>query len=108
MMRSVDKPETRWNYRLRSVASGGESLGAELLDWGRRTFGLTINEFYGQTECNMTVSSCDVIVSTRPGAIGRSVPGHKLRSEEHTSVLQSLMRTSYSVFCLKKKRKNRL
>src|SRR3546814_15952024 len=35
MMRSVDKPETRWNYRLRSVASGGESLGAELLDWGK-------------------------------------------------------------------------
>src|SRR3546814_7931799 len=27
-----------------------------------------------------------------------------LRSEEHTSELQSLMRTSYSVFCLKKKK----
>src|SRR3546814_8906791 len=29
---------------------------------------------------------------------------HKLRSEEHTSELQSLMRISYAVFCLKKKR----
>src|SRR3546814_6797632 len=29
-----------------------------------------------------------------------------LRSEEHTSELQSLMRTSYAVFCLKKKKKN--
>src|SRR3546814_8963742 len=28
-----------------------------------------------------------------------------LRSEEHTSELQSLMRTSYAVFCLKKKQK---
>src|SRR3546814_5267363 len=28
------------------------------------------------------------------------------RSEEHTSELQSLMRTSYAVFCLKKKNKN--
>src|SRR3546814_10212908 len=28
-----------------------------------------------------------------------------IRSEEHTSVLQSLMRISYAVFCLKKKRK---
>src|SRR3546814_4723193 len=28
----------------------------------------------------------------------------KLRSEEHTSELQSLMRTSYAVFCLKKKK----
>src|SRR3546814_5453304 len=30
------------------------------------------------------------------------------RSEEHTSELQSLMRTSYAVFCLKKKKKNTL
>src|SRR3546814_5251737 len=29
-----------------------------------------------------------------------------LRSEEHTSELQSLMRISYAVFCLKKKRNN--
>src|SRR3546814_5871739 len=28
---------------------------------------------------------------------------HPLRSEEHTSELQSLMRSSYAVFCLKKK-----
>ena len=41
------------DLRLRSVASGGETLGGELLDWGRATFGLTINEFYGQTECNL-------------------------------------------------------
>src|SRR3546814_8337032 len=30
-----------------------------------------------------------------------------LRSEEHTSELQSLMRISYAVFCLKKKKKKR-
>src|SRR3546814_7455996 len=30
----------------------------------------------------------------------------RIRSEEHTSDLQSLMRTSYAVFCLKKKTKN--
>src|SRR3546814_3505026 len=30
--------------------------------------------------------------------------GHRLRSEEHTSELQSLMRISYAVFCLKKKK----
>src|SRR3546814_4876796 len=32
---------------------------------------------------------------------------HKGRSEEHTSELQSLMRNSYAVFCLKKKKKKR-
>src|SRR3546814_4394333 len=32
---------------------------------------------------------------------------HAVKSEEHTSELQSLMRISYAVFCLKKKKKNR-
>src|SRR3546814_8426076 len=32
--------------------------------------------------------------------------GRRLRSEEHTSELQSLMRSSYAVFCLKKKKTN--
>ncbi|KFI32716.1 AMP-dependent synthetase [Haematobacter missouriensis] len=61
---------------LRSVASGGEPLGAELLDWGRQVFGTTINEFYGQTECNMTVSCCIGMEEPLPGAMGRAAPGH--------------------------------
>src|SRR3546814_3424779 len=32
-----------------------------------------------------------------------TVDGQRARSEEHTSELQSLMRISYDVFCLKKK-----
>ena len=47
-----------------------------LLDWGRRVFGTTINEFYGQTECNMVVSSCSAPEPPRPGMMGRAVPGH--------------------------------
>src|SRR3546814_10455071 len=40
--------------------------------------------------------------AAQPGGIeGRQAP----RSEEHTSELQSLMRISYAVFCLKKKKK---
>src|SRR3546814_5214296 len=34
------------------------------------------------------------------------IVGRVVRSEEHTSELQSLMRISYAVFCLKKKKKN--
>src|SRR3546814_1973118 len=34
---------------------------------------------------------------------GHGDAGHRTRSEEHTSELQSLMRISYAVFCLKKK-----
>src|SRR3546814_2497245 len=37
---------------------------------------------------------------------GRHLPLTIGRSEEHTSELQSLMRISYAVFCLKKKNKN--
>ncbi len=60
---------------LRSVASGGEPLGAEMLAWGRDAFGVAINEFYGQTECNMVASSCGVDFESRPGCIGKPVPG---------------------------------
>src|SRR3546814_2885507 len=50
----------------------------------------------------------------RPAAGARPLPPPSLppsrhrsaRSEEHTSELQSLMRISYAVFCLKKKKKN--
>lgn len=63
---------------LRSVASGGEPLGAEMLCWGQKAFGLTINEFYGQTECNMVVSSCAEDFPVRPGCIGKQVPGHEI------------------------------
>ncbi|MBA4096684.1 MAG: AMP-dependent synthetase [Rhodospirillum sp.] len=76
MMRAAPEPAKR--LAMRSIASGGETLGAELIEWGRRVFGLTINEFYGQTECNMIVSSCARIMPARPGIMGRAVPGHRL------------------------------
>src|SRR3546814_6209625 len=43
---------------------------------------------------------------TAPGATSSPAfrPSRALRSEEHTSELQSLMRSSYAVFCLKQKK----
>src|SRR3546814_6228274 len=38
-------------------------------------------------------------------AVSKTHPVAAIRSEEHTSELQSLMRSSYAVFCLKKKKK---
>jgi acetyl-CoA synthetase len=78
MMRSVPSANSRWKLDIRSLASGGESLGPELLQWGRDTFGLTINEFYGQTECNMVLSSCEALFPSKPGAIGKAAPGHEV------------------------------
>src|SRR3546814_3137867 len=40
---------------------------------------------------------------TRGSRVSRGVTASMIRSEEHTSELQSLMRISYAVFCLKKK-----
>lgn len=76
MMRAVPNPRARHEVALRSIASGGESLGIEALEWGREAFGLTINEFYGQTECNLVVGSCAQLGIMRPGAMGKPVPGH--------------------------------
>jgi acetyl-CoA synthetase len=74
MLRSAPPPQG--DVRLRSVGSGGEALGAETYEWGRSVLGLTINEFYGQTECNLVLASCAAIGVSRPGAIGKPVPGH--------------------------------
>jgi acetyl-CoA synthetase len=76
LMRQVSSPAGRQGLRLRSIGSGGETLGAELLTWAKETFGVTVNEFYGQTECNLIVSNCSSLFPVRPGAMGRPVPGH--------------------------------
>ena len=76
MLRSVRRPNA--NVRLRSVGSGGEALGAETYEWGKSALGITINEFYGQTECNLVLASCAAIGVSRPGAIGKPVPGHRV------------------------------
>ncbi len=76
MLRSAGNPRGRHDVRLRSVGSGGEALGAETLEWGKEALGLSINEFYGQTECNLVAASCAAIGVSKPGAIGKPVPGH--------------------------------
>src|SRR3546814_4467839 len=51
----------------------------------------------------------DTVLTPHPGEAARllSIKTHEVqRSEEHTSELQSLMRISYAVFCLKKKKYN--
>src|SRR3546814_1665239 len=53
--------------------------------------------FYTLNRADLTYAICHVLgVRPKPTIAGE-------RSEEHTSELQSLMRNSYAVFCLKKK-----
>src|SRR3546814_6810282 len=42
-----------------------------------------------------------------PDRVAAELLAHEHRSEEHTSELQSLMRISYAVFCLKKKKQDK-
>ncbi len=77
MMRGVPSPR-RFGHRIRSIGSGGETLGAEILEWGRSAFGVMVNEFYGQTECNLVVSNCAGLFPVKPGSMGRAVPGHEV------------------------------
>jgi len=78
MMRAAPSPRGRYDFKLRTIASGGESLGVEALEWGKSAFGLVINEFYGQTECNLVLGSCAALGVSRPGAIGKPIPGHQV------------------------------
>src|SRR3546814_8243962 len=61
---------------------------------GRRSMG--INRFHSGWLLWLALRRCTFL--------GRPVATLGVRSEEHTSELQSLMRISYAVFCLKKKK----
>ncbi len=78
MLRAVDRPSQRYDLKLRSIGSGGETLGRKVYDWAKSELGLTINEFYGQTECNLVLTSCQAIGVSKSGAIGKPVPGHEV------------------------------
>ena len=78
MMRQVKDPKSRYEYRMRTIGCGGETLGEELLDWGRQVMDLEINEFYGQTEVNLVVGNCCEIMPIRRGSMGKPIPGHRV------------------------------
>ncbi|MBB3915644.1 AMP-binding protein [Rhizobium fabae] len=78
LMRSVADPRSKYDLVLRTIGSAGEALGRETYEWARRALGITVNEFYGQTECNFVLSSSAAYGVTRAGAIGRTVPGHRV------------------------------
>ena len=79
MLRRSDPPE---GLALRAVMSGGEALGASLLEWGRDALGVPINEIYGQTECNLVLASCAGTQDVVPGTLGRAVPGVEVQVQD--------------------------
>ena len=76
LMRQVPDPRARHAHNLRSVMTGGERLGEDMIAWGKDALGLTLAEFFGQTEVNLVVSNCPKLFPVRAGSMGRAVPGH--------------------------------
>src|SRR3546814_4549010 len=81
---------SRGAKRQSSTHSDGTNVGCELRSGGDR-------DFVGRRQSEPRSSICDL------SRVGNSdIHSLGLRSEEHTSEFQSLMRSSYAVFCLTK------
>jgi acetyl-CoA synthetase len=78
LMRPVENPLSRYDLKLRTIGSAGEALGRETYEWAKNTLGITVNEFYGQTECNFVLSASAHFGVTRSGSMGKPVPGHSV------------------------------
>jgi acetyl-CoA synthetase len=78
MMKAVPEPRKKYDFRLRSVMSAGESVGVTVFEWAKEHLGVTINEMFGQTEINYVVGNCQSAWPAKPGSIGRPYPGHRV------------------------------
>src|SRR3546814_7621869 len=91
------------------ITCGGRLGGAEIarVEWYREgrvpLHTLRANVDYAEAEAHTAYGVCGIKVWIFKGEILGHDP---MRSEEHTSELQSLMRISYAVFCFKKKKTN--
>src|SRR3546814_5736268 len=71
----------------------------------RDRFGIPVRlHFYTHGELEQVISRAARLLSLPIASDGALEIAKRSRSEEHTSELQSLMRISYAVFCLKKKK----
>lgn len=75
MMAQVRSPRVRFGTRLEVIASGGESVAAEVLRWGQEELGAAVNEFYGLTEVNHLIGNCSALWPVRAGFMGLPYPG---------------------------------
>src|SRR3546814_5375388 len=89
----------------------GASLAAEMIltgrfiDAGRALSAGLVSEIVDEDELlDRGIALAGEMLATSPHGLRLSKQALNLRSEEHTSELQSLMRISYAVFCLKKKK----
>ena len=68
----------RFNLRLRSIMSAGETVGSQLYHWAQEELHVQINEMWGQTEFNYAVGNSSSMMPVVPGAMGKPYPGHQV------------------------------
>src|SRR3546814_9014748 len=92
---------------VRTATEGRKQDGISFLLIDMKTPGLTVRPITGlDGEHDLNEVFFDDVIVPIANRVGAENSGWEVakRSEEHTSELQSLMRISYAVFCLKKKK----
>jgi acetyl-CoA synthetase len=74
MLRQAPNLE-RYDLNLRSIASGSEEVGKDLMDWASAALKVNINIGFGQTECNMCLGNSWQVLPPRAGSLGKPAPG---------------------------------
>src|SRR3546814_8228035 len=100
---------------LKEMIRVSKEAGAMILVDEAHSMGFIGEHGRGVAEAQGVIGDVDFIIGTFSKSVGTvggfcvsNHPKFEIRSEEHTSELQSLMRISYAVFCLKKKNNNKL
>ena len=76
LMKQVPNPRSRYDLKVRSLISGGEAVGPEIIEWTQDALGIRINEVFGQTECNLVLGHNAALMAPKPGSLGQPIPGH--------------------------------
>jgi acetyl-CoA synthetase len=76
LMRIVPDACRRFDVQLRSIISGSEAVGRDLLEEMSARLDVTINEGFGQTECNVVLGNCAGLNHMKVGSLGVAMPGH--------------------------------
>nr|XP_061809047.1 uncharacterized acyl--CoA ligase YtcI-like [Nerophis lumbriciformis] len=76
MLMQIEGIEERFDLKLRSIMSAGETVGEAVYTWAEQALKVQVNEMWGQTEFNYLVGNCSAIMRVSPGSMGRPYPGH--------------------------------
>ncbi|MBV9758571.1 MAG: AMP-binding protein [Alphaproteobacteria bacterium] len=67
-----------WKTSLREVCGAGEPLNPEVIEQVRAAWGLTVRDFYGQTETTTLIGN-PAGFPVKPGTMGKPMPGYRIR-----------------------------